>query len=283
MAFLILFLFTLSTIHNAAYWAYVRRAFIAHGQTAQSIADALNEYPVWFTGITAVSDLNALVADCIIIWRAWVVWGQDWKITVVPIISTMLYTAFSIIAIYQTTTSTSFGAVGVDYATALYSCTLATTIFCTGAIIYRVVAVSRGSGQSLRSYKGVVEILVESSALYCISTLFALIAYVKSGPASEFASAFWTSITGIAPTLLVARVASGEARPDDSWSRQSQSLGTLAFHSNSHSTGTTAYHDDPVFPMRNYTDGGDTEASAINSGSMPERKTLKHKQTQESV
>ena len=72
--------------------------------------------------------------------------------------------AFSIIAIYQTTTSTSFGAVGVDYATALYSSTLATTIFCTCAIIYRIIQVSKNSGTNLRTYRGVVEILVESSS-----------------------------------------------------------------------------------------------------------------------
>ncbi|EEB86776.1 hypothetical protein MPER_16140 [Moniliophthora perniciosa FA553] len=59
MAFLIILLFVLSTIHCATFWAYVRRAFIAHGQTAQSTADALNEYPVWFTGTTGVSDANA--------------------------------------------------------------------------------------------------------------------------------------------------------------------------------------------------------------------------------
>lgn len=94
-------------------------------------------------------------------------------------------------------TSTTFGAVGVDYATALYSTSLATTVFCTAMIIYHVVQVTSKleNGASLRSYRSVIEILVESSALYSIATLFALVAYVHSGPASEFASAFWTSIT----------------------------------------------------------------------------------------
>lgn len=67
MTVLIVVMFVLSTIHNAAYWAYVRRAFIAHGETSQSTADALNEYPVWFTGITSVSDGNAVLADCVIV------------------------------------------------------------------------------------------------------------------------------------------------------------------------------------------------------------------------
>ncbi|KNZ76562.1 hypothetical protein J132_09421 [Termitomyces sp. J132] len=187
----------MSTIHHAAYWAYVRRAFIAHGETAESIADALNEYPVWFTGTTSVSDANAILADSVIIWRTWTVWGRSWRVAIVPTICTLLMTAFSIMAIFETVTSTTFGAVGVDYATALYSTSLITTLYCTAAIVYRVVLVNRYSPfrYRLRSYRGVIEILVESSALYFIATLFALVAYICSGPASEFASAFWTSIT----------------------------------------------------------------------------------------
>lgn len=286
MTLLILVLFVLSTIHNATYWAYVRRAFIAHGETAQSTADALNEYPDWFTGITSVSDANAILADCVIIWRCWVVWGRQWWITVVPIICTMLTTAFSIIAIYQTVTSTTFGAVGVDYATALYSTSLATTLYCTAVIVYRVVQVGRvsrvgeRSGAGIRAYRGVIEILVESSALYCIATLFALVAYIRSGPASEFASAFWTSITGIAPTLIVGRVASGEARPDDSWMDSKDSPGTLSFlrfRSGAERTTTTHSYEldmaDSSLPMTmtratGYTD--DTVASRDPS----ERKKL---------
>ncbi|RDB16677.1 hypothetical protein Hypma_002519 [Hypsizygus marmoreus] len=231
MTLLIVVMFVLSTVHNAAFWAYVHRAFITHGQTSQSVADALNEYPVWFTGVTGVSDANAVLADCIIIWRCWIVWGQNWWITVIPIICTMLTTAFSIIAIYSTVTSTTFGAVGVDYATALYSTSLATTIYCTGMIIYRIVMVGRSQriGGGLQAYHNVMEILVESSALYCIATLFALVAYIRSGPASEYASAFWTSVTGIAPTLIVARVASGEARPDESWKESKQGTHQLSF------------------------------------------------------
>ncbi|KAG6828893.1 hypothetical protein H0H92_006399 [Tricholoma furcatifolium] len=203
MTVLVFLFFIMSTIHQATYWAYVRRAFIAHGETAESIADALNEYPVWFTGTTSVSDLNAVLADSVIMVTK----------------ARRIAPAFSIIAIWETVTSTTFGAVGVDYATALYSTSLVTTVYCTAAIVYRVVLVGRYSraGYRLRSYRGVIEIIIESSALYFIATLFALVAYVCSGPASEYASAFWTSVTGIAPTLVIARVAAGDARPNQTW------------------------------------------------------------------
>lgn len=67
MTALIVVMFVLSTIHNATYWAYVRHAFIERGETSQSTADALDEYPDWFTGITSVSDGNAVLADCVIV------------------------------------------------------------------------------------------------------------------------------------------------------------------------------------------------------------------------
>lgn len=67
MTALILVLFVMSTMHSANYWEYVRRAFITHGQTSQSIADALDSYPDWYLGIASVSDANAILADCIIV------------------------------------------------------------------------------------------------------------------------------------------------------------------------------------------------------------------------
>ncbi|KAG6887463.1 hypothetical protein C0995_015063 [Termitomyces sp. Mi166 len=212
MTIVITILFILATADFGSYWAYVRSAFIAHGATAESIADALNSYPTWFTAMLSYSDANAILADAVIIWRTWVIWGRNWRIIVLPIITTLLTIAFSIIAIYQVVTNTTFGVLTVDYATALYLTTLFTTIFCTGAVVYRVVAIG-GFG----SYSSILEILIESAMLYCIATIYALIANIVSGPASEYAGAFWGSCVGIAPTLVVARVAAGQAAPKSKW------------------------------------------------------------------
>ncbi|KIY68385.1 hypothetical protein CYLTODRAFT_395535 [Cylindrobasidium torrendii FP15055 ss-10] len=216
LAFLVLALFIMSTVHMATFWAYVHNAFIIHGDTEDSIAEALDSYPAWFTGTTSISDLNAILADGILIWRTWVIWGYHWFIIVIPVATTILTLVFSIIATYRTVSNTSFGSLGVDYATALYSTSLITTILCTGLIVWRIISITRFS-KSLKSYSSIMEILVESCMLYFVATLFALIAYIYSGPASEYASAFWTSMTGIAPTLIILRVASGKARPNDSW------------------------------------------------------------------
>lgn len=53
---------------------------------------------------------------------------------------------------------------------------------------------------------------------------------------------------GIAPTLIVARVASGEARPDDSWRNSEEVTGGLSAlrfdGSDEESTGTYEMHND---------------------------------------
>ncbi|KAK0201229.1 hypothetical protein DFS33DRAFT_1447422 [Desarmillaria ectypa] len=65
----------------------------------------------------------------------------------------------------------------------------------------------RGIKAGLRTYRGVVEVIVESAALYSI----ALIIYIS------YADIITASIKGIASTLLVGRVAAGHARPNDTW------------------------------------------------------------------
>ncbi|KAG6905778.1 hypothetical protein DXG01_000786 [Tephrocybe rancida] len=233
MAAIITVLFVLATADHVRYWAYVRHAFIARGQTVQSIADAINEYPTWFTGMIAFSDANAIIADAVIV-------GQPLKkysfiAEFVPLdLAHLGYMGaivednrpFSIVALYRVVAATSFGALQVDYATALYSTSLVTTLFCTSAIVLRIVTLSSSShgGVGVRSYRGILEILVESSALYFVATLFALIAYIYSGPASEYASAFWSSVTGIAPTLLVACAASTDSRPPNTWTMSKPSI-----------------------------------------------------------
>ncbi|KAH0584420.1 hypothetical protein H2248_009961 [Termitomyces sp. 'cryptogamus'] len=89
-----------------------------------------------------------------------------------------------------------------------WSLMLATPIFCTASIIYRLVKAG-----GMRSYAKIIEILVESAALYCFATLFALISYLVLGPAFEYAFAFWKACTGIAPTLIVACIS--KSRPRD--------------------------------------------------------------------
>ncbi|KAF9021412.1 hypothetical protein BDZ89DRAFT_1071532, partial [Hymenopellis radicata] len=109
-----------------------------------------------------------------------------------------------------------------------YSMTVATNSLCTILILFRIVRVS-GLGASLKTYRGIIEILIESAAMYAIIYIALLIAYAYQfyGTVDIVLTAYpypmiiSYSITGIAPTLIIARVMAGQSRPNDSWSRPS--------------------------------------------------------------
>ncbi|KAK0442744.1 uncharacterized protein EV420DRAFT_1224546, partial [Desarmillaria tabescens] len=97
------------------------------------------------------------------------------------------------------------------------SFSLATTLFCTLLIIYRIWRVARMSDAGLRVYGHVIEVFVESSALLSGS----LILYVAFDVSQSWAYFYFDALAAIsrsiAPTLLIGCVAAGHARPDDSW------------------------------------------------------------------
>ncbi len=100
---------------------------------------------------------------------------------------------------------------------------------------------------SLRSYRGVIEIVIESAALYAVSLIIFLAFFIRDDPRSVYPQAILNTVTvsivflinfgvfltdvsqGIAPTLIVARVASGRARPDESWATSSSATVTSYF------------------------------------------------------
>ncbi len=66
------------------------------------------------------------------------------------------------------------------------SCVLATTLWCTLLIIYRVVTVARAGGEAgcgLKAYRHVLEVLIESSALYSISLILCTAFFARNAQA----------------------------------------------------------------------------------------------------
>ncbi|SJL13585.1 uncharacterized protein ARMOST_17030 [Armillaria ostoyae] len=124
-------------------------------------------------------------------------------------------TVFKIIYIHRQLTD---GTIDDLLTPVLYaSFSLATTLWCTLLIIYRVWTVGRTNERGLEAYRHVVEVLIESSALCSVS----LILFVAFFSHNDWTANYLDPITGIArgvaPTLLVGRVAAGHPRPDDSW------------------------------------------------------------------
>jgi hypothetical protein len=115
-------------------------------------------------------------------------------------------------------------------------------VITTLLIVYRIVRL--GSFANSSPHKNVIEIVVESALLYSLALILFLPLYVQVDLHLNFMSEYLkrvvvgmtvssystTSLTlliygkqGIAPTLIVARVAMGVARPSTSWSQYSNS------------------------------------------------------------
>ncbi|KAK0468871.1 hypothetical protein IW261DRAFT_1677118 [Armillaria novae-zelandiae] len=190
------------------------------------------------------------------IWRCWIVWGRTWLIVVVPIACTTL----AIITRGIITYYSSFGPVenmspqaqylehlqktGVNWAVLYSSSVLATLLWCTIFIVYRILRVG-GIAAGMRVYHRLVEILVESAALYSAVIVVLLVFEVRSDATEIYVEEFAISMRGIVPTILVGRIAAGHARPDDSWSETS-SIPSIQFRTS----------------VSSQSDGGDTSAGS---------------------
>ncbi|PBK93687.1 hypothetical protein ARMGADRAFT_1030267 [Armillaria gallica] len=169
-----------------------------------------------------------ILADSAMIWCCWMVWGQHYLIIVLPSLCLV---------------SGTDGATDIRNPVLYAAFSLATTLWCTLLIIYRILSVgweNSEAGGGVRPYWHLIEILVESSTLY----------------------------SGIAPTLLIGCVAAGHARPDDSW--QGSIMSSLHFGQVQSQTGTQDsiftinLDDDPEAHMER-TDEPDSEC--IQTGS----------------
>ncbi|KAF9028130.1 hypothetical protein BDZ89DRAFT_1066287 [Hymenopellis radicata] len=186
------------------------------------------EWNLYLTGdiaMTIASDvlraLSVFVADLILVWRCWVLYGGNLKVIAIPGLCVITETTSFLADVNFTSPSR------LNWLLVYYSMTVATNSLCTVLILFRIVWVS-GLGASLKTYRGIIEILVESAAMYAIIYIAVLIAYAyqfyTGGPilnAYPYPEVISYSITGIAPTLIIARVMAGQSRPNDSWSRPS--------------------------------------------------------------
>ncbi|KAF8910247.1 hypothetical protein CPB85DRAFT_692368 [Mucidula mucida] len=229
LAGIVAFLWITNTVTLSLEWEYVDQQFITHGASLET------EFKFYFDGnvsaelvITILRVLSVLVADLIVIWRCWVLYRGNLKVIAVPSLCVVIETISACIVIAPAVADiTSRSVSQTHWSLVYYSMTVATNSLCTLLIVLRIMRVS-GIGASLKTYRGIIEILVESAAMYAIVYIALLIAYAyqlyngaKVLTIDVYPKLVSMSITGIAPTLIIARVMAGKSRPDDSWTRPS--------------------------------------------------------------
>ncbi|PBK76278.1 hypothetical protein ARMSODRAFT_969024 [Armillaria solidipes] len=126
------------------------------------------------------------------IWRCWMVWGRRWSITLLPALYLVSAVVFKIIYIHRQLTDGTIN----DLLTP---------------------TMGRTNERGLKAYRHVVEVLIESSALCSVSLILFVAFFAHNDWTANYLDPITGIARGVAPTLLVGRVAAGHARPDESW------------------------------------------------------------------
>ncbi|SJL14004.1 uncharacterized protein ARMOST_17456 [Armillaria ostoyae] len=239
---IILLLYLLAIFDLYYEWAVGLSFFLATGKSfVEAYQSSSDSTPIILTlEIDAI--LSTVLADATLIWRCWIVWSRSWRVVLIPIgCTTLAIGSRGVVAYYST-----FWPVKnmppqalyleniVNWAVLYSSLIMATLLWCTILIIYRILTLSGGVAAGMRVYRRVVEILVESAALYSAVIVVLLVFEVRNERSGDYVEEVAIAIRAIAPTILVGRVAAGHARPDDSWSG-STTVSSLRFRSHSSS------------------------------------------------
>ncbi|KAK0439116.1 hypothetical protein EV421DRAFT_1906128 [Armillaria borealis] len=262
MIALIIAIYLFTTISFATVWFTQRNASITHGETFWTTflvyvsADGITPTMSLVRGIP--TGMATMLADSSMIWRCWVVWGRRWIIILIPILCTIAEGVFKLLELYYENVQvdsvddeTPLGS-RLNWTLIYVSCTLATTLLCTLLIVYRILTVggAKHGGAGTQAYRGVVEVIIESASLYTVSLIIDMILTARKSSGGGYSDIFASTMRGVAPTLIVARVASGHARPDDSWNGSVMS--SLHFGSRAHPP-----------PLSQMSSGGDLTRSVI--------------------
>jgi len=162
---------------------------------------------------------NSLIGDSILVWRLYVVWGNNVIICILPIlivIGTAVcgYAAVADLARLDPTAGPNALFAIANWILGAWSLSIATQILVTLAIAGRIYWMSRGTslarGASKR-YMSVIWIIVESGAIYSITTIFLLAFFDLQTQAGGVIGACLAQICAIVPTLIIVRVGMGQS------------------------------------------------------------------------
>ncbi|KAI0051187.1 hypothetical protein FA95DRAFT_1554759 [Auriscalpium vulgare] len=160
--------------------------------------------------------IHFILGDAIVVWRGWVIWQRNWRITAGPLV--LLCGTTAVVLAQVLTTATSSGLLEAVSAPSakLYLASLVLTL-CTNGTVTVLIAyrawIHYRSSRAIRIRVGrdrvlsVLLLLVESGALYCAIwiTLIALWpSAVTQTPAFYVFANLLPQLTGMYPTVIIA-------------------------------------------------------------------------------
>ncbi|KAJ8090378.1 hypothetical protein PM082_018974 [Marasmius tenuissimus] len=172
------------------------------------------------TARQAIYVTNNFIADSLVVYRLYVVWGHRWKIAAIPVFMLVATSVCGYVGVWQYTRiqpgSNAYVKDIIVWGQALFGMSLGTNVIGTVLVASRIWWLgrqmqNRGLVESDNErYKRAVSMMIESGSLYSVSFIIFLILYgLNMQSASYITFDALVQITGIAPTLIIVRVALG--------------------------------------------------------------------------
>ncbi|KAF5324363.1 hypothetical protein D9619_011107 [Psilocybe cf. subviscida] len=159
----------------------------------------------------AVYITNSVVGDFILIWRLYMVWGKNLYVCLLPIIITCCaavtgYVSDSkLAAISGNVKPTSVFEV-LNWILSTWCLSIATQVISTSLIAGRIWWHARHNPVARSRYMSLIAIIVESGAIYTLSTAFLLAFADLKTQAGALIAHMTTQLATIVPTLIIIRV-----------------------------------------------------------------------------
>ncbi|KAJ7160006.1 hypothetical protein C8R43DRAFT_881741 [Mycena crocata] len=168
------------------------------------------------------------LADGLVLWRFTMIWGYNYWLAIFPGMM-FLGSVASSIALVKAIISgsdTFWAEKSVQLGIAYWSLSISLNIILTTSIACRIWLVRRSIHKSLgaqhtKQYFTIAAMLVESAALYAIWGLAFLVCYARNTPMQNILLPPLGQVQGIAPVLILFRVAQGRA-----WSQTTAATAT---------------------------------------------------------
>lgn len=223
-------MYTLSTAHVITDFARGIVAFInyqTYVDTKEHIDGPLGYYVqiwVWSSILRqAIYVTNNIVADSLVVYRLYVVWGFNRKVIIGPIIMLIATSLSGYLAVWGFSKIVPgedvFASDIAIWGTALFALSLSTNIVVTSLIAGRIWWIGRQAAKSLggahgQKYSQALVIIIESGAIYSVCLFILLILYVTKANAQYIVYDSLAQIMGIVPTLIIVRVGLGLTKGD---------------------------------------------------------------------
>ncbi|PBK94913.1 hypothetical protein ARMGADRAFT_1029257 [Armillaria gallica] len=207
---IIMLLYGLTTINLATEWSYIYSAFIKNRENFGTVYLKLtNSTQSAFLVEGIASTMSTIITDLYMIWCCWTVWGQHWLVVLLSILSLIAASVLKILITYR---YYNYGTISnnVIFQSLYPAFVLATTLWCTILIIYRILT----------------------------------IAGVKHGAGGYYLEVIAGIAKGVALTLLIGQAAAGHTHPNDDDS--DNTVSSLHFQIASSEVGTTSYQESTI-------------------------------------